>query len=64
MLWLGWGWGWLIYARERKRRSGRKRGRVRYVKLKGGDERGRLKEKCVLGTKVGMVEEKEEEEEG
>ncbi|KAI5352142.1 hypothetical protein L3X38_005033 [Prunus dulcis] len=43
---------------------GRKRGRVREVKLKGGDERGRLKEKWVLGTKVGIVEEKKEEEEG
>ncbi|KAL6276967.1 hypothetical protein ACE6H2_020568 [Prunus campanulata] len=37
---------------------------VREVKLKGGDERGRLKKKWVLGTKVGMLEEKEEEEEG
>ncbi|PQQ09075.1 hypothetical protein Pyn_00075 [Prunus yedoensis var. nudiflora] len=38
--------------------------RVREVKLKGGDEHGRLKEKWVLGTKVGILEDKEEEEEG
>ncbi|CAB4294825.1 unnamed protein product [Prunus armeniaca] len=62
LLWLGWGWGWLICMRERDRMRGRKRGRVKEVKLKGEDERGRLKEKWVLGTKVGIVEEKKKEE--
>ncbi|KAI5334954.1 hypothetical protein L3X38_025087 [Prunus dulcis] len=37
--------------------------RVREVKLKGADEHGYLKEKWVLGTKMGILEEKEEEEE-
>ncbi|PQP92928.1 hypothetical protein Pyn_33704 [Prunus yedoensis var. nudiflora] len=38
--------------------------RVREVKLKGGDERGRLKEKWLLGMKGLMGGEKKEEEEG
>ncbi|KAH0969663.1 hypothetical protein GBA52_028455 [Prunus armeniaca] len=55
LLWLGWGWGWLIYARgEREGVGGREDGVVMAWASEG--------EMCV-GNKVGMVEEKEEEEE-